>query len=51
VYAYGTITVLAKDEQAARSAAFAEYQEEGMHWTVIEQDEEYPVRINDVTLV
>lgn len=52
VYVSGIITVMAKDEQAARTAAFAEYQEEGIYWgNHMEDDENYPARIHDVTLV
>ena len=52
VYVSGVITVMAKDEQAARTAAFAEYQEEGIYWgNHMEDDENYPVRIHSVDAV
>lgn len=50
-YVHGVLTVLATDEQAARAAAFAEYQGDGIYWNLGEQDEEYPVRIHDVSVV
>ena len=47
-HVYGVITVSAADEQSARTAAFAEYQEDGVHWRVLEEMEDYPARIHSV---
>lgn len=44
----GIITVDALDEQAARAAAFAQYQDDGIYWRVLETLESYPVRIHSV---
>lgn len=50
-YVHGIITVEAADEQAARSAAFAQYQDDGIFWDVGETMEDYPVRIHSVDAV
>jgi len=44
----GVLTVEAKNEQEARTKAFADYMSEGLVWKYVETDEEYDVRIVDV---
>lgn len=44
----GIITVDAKNDQEARSTAFAKYWEDGIEWRMVEEDERYPARVVEV---